>query len=266
MKRILAFIMCFMFVGIGTIFAEPLKTHTFELKPEISYIVYKEPEVMKEKGIMYGLVGSYAYHKVVMLKAEARGSYGKLDYDGSTWGGTPLTIKHIPDYMLEFRGLAGFDLSASKNLTITPYTGIGYRYLNDNSHKKYFAGYERESNYIYSPIGIEFIINFETGWSLKEITEYDYFCWGKQKSHLSDVDPGFNDASNRQKKGFGLRGSITLQKKGKIVDVEVGPFIRYWNIKESKTDILTYYGIPIGYGIEPKNKSTEIGINCAVKF
>ena len=138
--------------------------------------------------------------------------------------------------------------------------------MNDNSHKKYFAGYEREANYIYTPIGIEFIINFENGWSLKEITEYDYFCWGKQKSHLSDVDPGFNDASNRQKKGFGLRGSIGLQKKCKIVDVEVGPFIRYWNIKESKTDILTYYGIPIGYGVEPKNKSTEIGIMVAIKF
>jgi hypothetical protein len=266
MKRTLAFIICFMFMGIGTIFAEPLKTHTFELRPEISYIVYKEPEVMKEKGIMYGLVGSYTYHKGLMLKAEAKGSYGKLDYDGSTWGGTPLTIKHIPDYMLEFRGLGGYDLLTSKAIIITPYTGIGYRYLNDNPHKQYFGGYERESNYIYSPIGMDFIINFETGWSLRQIVEYDLFWRGQQKSHLSNVDPGLNDASNRQNKGFGLRGSITLQKKGKIVNVEVGPFIRYWNIKESKTDILTYYGIPVDYVIEPKNKSTEIGINCALKF
>ena len=168
--------------------------------------------------------------------------------------------------MLEFRGLGGYDLLTSKSITITPYTGIGYRYLNDNAHKKYFGGYEREANYIYSPIGMEFIIDFGTGWSLREITEYDLFWRGEQKSHLSNVDPGLNDASNRQNKGFGFRGSLTLQKKGKTVDVEVGPFIRYWNIKESKTDILTYYGTPVDYVIEPKNKSTEIGVFCAIKF
>jgi len=243
-----------------------LKKHTFELRPEISYITYKEPDVMKEKGIMYGLVGSYTYHKKLMLKAEAKGSYGKLDYEGGTWGGTPLTIKNIPDYMLEFRGLGGYDLVASKNIIITPYTGIAYRYLNDNMHKKYFGGYEREANYIYSPIGMEFFIDFGTGWSLRLIPEYDLFWRGEQKSHLSDVDPGFNDASNRQNNGYGWRGSLTLQKKGKIVDVEFGPFIRYWNIKKSETDILTYYGIPVDYVVEPKNKSTEIGIMLGMKF
>jgi hypothetical protein len=63
-----------------------------------------------------------------------------------------------------------------------------------------------------------------------------------------------------------LRESLTLQKKGKKIDIEVGPFIRYWNIKKSETETITYYGIPIGYGWEPKNRSTEIGIFGAIKF
>jgi hypothetical protein len=52
-----------MFVEVGSISAQTetgilYKKHTFELGPEISYISYKEPGVMKEKGMMYGLVGS----------------------------------------------------------------------------------------------------------------------------------------------------------------------------------------------------------------
>ena len=242
-----------------------LKKHTFELGSEISYITYKEPGTMKEKGMMYGLVGSYTYHNKLMLKAEGRGSWGKVDYKGALSDGTPYTMDGIRDYMLEFRGLVGYDFPVGKASTFTPYIGIGYRNLNDDSSFDP-AGYERESNYIYSPIGIDFITNLGNSWSMGVIGEYDYFWWGKQKSHLSDVSPGYNDILNRQKKGYGLRGSIALQKKGDKVDFEVGPFIRYWNIKESEKDALTYYGTFEYYMVEPKNNSTEVGVMLGVKF
>jgi len=242
-----------------------LKKHTFELGPEISYITYKEPGTMKEKGMMYGLVGSYTYHNKLMLKAEGKGSLGKVDYKGALSDGTPYTMDGIRDYMLEFRGLVGCDFPVGKASTLTPYIGIGYRYLNDDSSSDP-AGYERESNYLYSPIGIGFIANLGNDWSIGGTGEYDYFWLGKQKSHLDDVLPGLNVVENRQEKGYGLRGSITLQKKIKTVDFEVGPFIRYWNIKKSETETITYYGTPVGYGWEPKNNSTEVGVMLGVKF
>jgi hypothetical protein len=264
MRKWIGLVMCFMFIGEGVIFAEPLKRHTFELKPEISYIVYKEPDVMKEKGMMYGLAGSYTFRQKLMLKVEGRGSFGKVDYSNSG------KMNNITDYMLEFRGLGGWDFILLSAITMTPYIGIGYRYLNDDSGGKVSStgalGYERESNYIYSPLGMAFIIDLGNGWSTLETIEYDLFWWGKQKSHLSDADPGLNDVSNRQKNGNGLRGSLTLQKKVNKIDIEVGPFIRYWRIKKSETKTITYYGIPIGYGWEPKNRSTEIGILGAIKF
>ncbi|KAF0119468.1 MAG: hypothetical protein FD151_1999, partial [bacterium] len=52
---------------MGGVFAEPLKVHTWELGTEISHITYKEPDVMREKGMMYGIDGSYAYHQNLML-------------------------------------------------------------------------------------------------------------------------------------------------------------------------------------------------------
>jgi len=53
-----------------------IKKHAFELASEISYRIYEEPDVMKEKGMMYGLVGSYTYRNKIMLKVEGRGSWG----------------------------------------------------------------------------------------------------------------------------------------------------------------------------------------------
>ena len=96
--------------------------------------------------------------------------------------------------------------------------------------------------------------------------EYDVFLWGKQKTHFSDLDPGFNMVENEQNGGYGVRGSIKLVKKGEKIDFIIEPFIRYWKINESKTADVNYYGIYIISVVEPKNNSTEIGCNLAVKF
>ena len=130
MKKLIASLaICFMFVGIGSSFAKPLQLqmHTWEIGPEISHITYEEPDVMEEKGFMYGIAASYAYHNNLMLKAEGRFSFGDVDYTNSG------TMDNIDDYMWEFRGLAGYDFPVLKATIITPYIGFGYRYLNDDS-------------------------------------------------------------------------------------------------------------------------------------
>jgi hypothetical protein len=244
----------------------PLPRHSFEFGPELSYIQYEEPDVMKEKGMMYGIGASYAYHNKLMLKGEGKFSFGFLDYEGSTWGGTPLTINNIPNYMWEFRGLIGYDFAVFKATTITPYLGLGYRYLNDNSQQKSSSGYKRESNYLYCPIGIEAVTNFNNGWSMGAAIEYDVFLWGKQKSHLSDIDPGFNLVENDQNTGYGIRGSIKFIMKAGKIDFILEPFIKYWNISESKVADVTYYGAYLTSVVEPKNNSSEIGCKFVVKF
>lgn len=259
MKKLLALTICFMFVGAGSIFAEAeLQKHTWELGPEISYITYKEPGVMREKGMMYGIDGSYTYHNKLMLKADGRFSYGQVDYKNTG------TMNDIDDYMLEFRGLGGYDFSVLASSMLTPYIGIGYRYLNDDMSGRTSstgaAGYEREISYIYSPIGIEMTTAFEN-WSIGAILEYDYFWDGTVKGHLGDV-PGYYDIENDQDEGYGIRGSINFKKKGEKIDFVIAPFIRYWNIKDSETTT-----DPAGTSwIEPKNNSTEFGIKFAAKF
>ena len=265
MKKLAGAVICIVFAfGAGNVFAQPLKKHTFEIGPEISYRVYKEPGVMKEEGWMYGLVGSYAYHNKLMLKVEGRGNFGKVDYSNSG------NINNINDYVLEGRGFVGFDFLIAQVHSITPYIGVGYRYLNDDSSGRISTtgalGYERESNYLYSPIGLEINVQLGDKFYVKESMEFDYLWRGWQKSHLSDAIPGLNHITNIQHDGYGVRGSITFLIVTDKIDFELGPFVTYWNIKKSDDETITYYGTPYGFGWEPKNNTTEIGFKITARF
>jgi len=264
-------ILCFVFASAESGFAEELKKYTWEAGPEISYFAYEEPHFAETRGFLLGLAGSFTYHDNLMLKAEGRFSYGSLYYTSPDSG----TMENIPDYIWEFRGLAGYDFSLQTGSILTPYIGIGYRYLNDNSAGKVTSlgalGYERESNYYYSPVGIKFNTNSKTGWSTEATAEYDIFWRGKQVSHLGDVIPGVTDIDNAQKRGYGLRGSVAFQTKASDLDYAIEPFIRYWNIKDSERvpvfDATTLLcGAEVCEGLEPANHSTEYGINFLVRF
>jgi hypothetical protein len=238
--------------------------HTWEIGPEISFIEYKEPDVMKEKGTMVGIGAAYTYHNDVMLRIEGRFSYGKVDYQNSG------TLNDIGDSMFEIRGLAGYDFRALDTVTITPFIGLGYRYLKDDMAGRITStgakGYLRESNYYYSPIGIEAVNVFGNGWSAGVILEYDYFWKGVQKSYLSNATAGYNDIENNQNSGYGWRGSIIIKGQSARAFYVIEPFIRYWNIDKSEIQNWTYYGTVIGTAWEPKNESTEIGVKFMIGF
>ncbi|HDZ76536.1 MAG TPA: hypothetical protein ENH41_00420 [Candidatus Omnitrophica bacterium] len=267
MKKTLILTVCFMFMIVGVALAGvgPIK-HEAELATEISYVTYEEPDVMEEEGLMCGISGIYAYNNNFMFKAESKISWGAQDYSSTSTG----SVDNIDNLMFEVRGLVGRSFDAFSQTSITPYIGFGYRYLNDDSSgmttSTGHVGYERESNYYYSPIGIETLTELDNGWLLGFMVEYDIFWKGKQKSHLSDANLGFADLENDQNDGYGIRGSVKFLKKRENTDLLIEPFIKYWDIDKSEEVNVTYSGIIIGRGYEPKNNSTEIGIKVAIRF
>lgn len=214
MKKIMAsLVVLFVFWGVGTCSGDQAKTHSWTVGPQISYIEYNEPDIMKEKGLMYGVAGSYTYNKGLVLKAEGVFSYGKVDYTSSGSG----DLNSIDDYLFEIRALGGYELKISDTFNITPFLGFGYRYLRDDTSGMRTTtgarGYLRESNYYYSPIGVGFLFIIDKGWSIDTILEYDYFWQGKQKNHLSNAFSNFNDLENTQNRGYGLRASMAFKKR-----------------------------------------------------
>jgi hypothetical protein len=135
------------------------------------------------------------------------------------------------------------------------YSGFGYRYLNDDPSFDP-SGYERESNYLYVPVGYKLDGSFRNRWSWGARFETDILVWGKQYSHMSDV-PGYQDVDNRQHKGYGLRGAVRFQNKTEKRIILIEPFIRYWNIEDSDVDSGFY---------EPANRTTEFGVQVIWKY
>jgi len=69
MKKLLALTVCFIFIGAIYSFAEPVKQNPWELGTEISHRKYKEPGVMEQKGIMYGLFWFLYLSKQLYVKS-----------------------------------------------------------------------------------------------------------------------------------------------------------------------------------------------------
>jgi len=235
---------------------------------EISTITYKEPGLMEESGTMYFLNCSLTerFNKEIFMREELRYGYGLVNYKGSTWAGTPLNIADIPDYLTEVRFVLGNDIPSFGSSFFTPYLGFGYRFLSDNSQLRSASGYRREANYLFSPIGVEFTspLGKYSFWGTG--IEYDSFISGRQMSYLSDADPGYHDAMNEQKRGYGLRASLKYSFASGDADYVIKIFETTWEIENSDFADLTKNGVNIGYVYEPKNISTEIGVSLSMKY
>ena len=242
----------------------PGGVHILEIAPEVYSFTYKEPDIMQEKGFMGAVGGSYTYHNDAMFKIEGRYFYGKVDYENSG------KIDNIKDYGFEARLLGGYAFRPAKTLTITPFIGIAYRYLKDDVGGRISStgamGYSRESNYYYSPIGIEAVQIVSDRWSVGAILEYDYFWGGVQQTNLKDVDSSLSNLRNDQNSGYGLRASLVVKREADWGYVAIEPFIRYWKIDSSSEERITVSGMPIGVGWEPNNYTTELGLRFGIGF
>ena len=241
----------------------------FEISHEIYQYQYKEPAVnVKTDGVMYGVVGAYAHHDPShwMLKAAGHAAWGSLDYQSAASG----SIDEVDDYTYEGGAAVGYDFQLNENQRVTPFFGIGYRYLNDDTSGRRSSlgarGYERESNYLYSPLGAEYSTELKEGWRLSVSAEYDILWAGKQESHLSDAIANLGDISNDQDSGYGVRGSVKLQMKTDRVDLAIEPFIRWWSIEDSQATNVIFSGVIVGYGYEPQNETLEIGGQISLIF
>lgn len=256
----------------GRTYALEPKTHTFFMAPDISYIQYEETGV-KETGLMYGINGSYTYRgplfetklEKTVLMLEGHMSYGEIEYDGHLTDGTPKKINDVEDFMLEIRGLAGYDFPLFTATTLTPYVGLGYRFLKDDLSKD-FAGYRREANYIYSPLGLETNTKLNARWSWGVRFEYDLFWSGEQNSYLSDVDVSLADVSNDQDNGWGMKAALKIKNEREAMNILFEPYVNYWSIDRSNTSPLVLFGAIVGSTVEPENTSLEYGLKLGVEY
>jgi hypothetical protein len=220
---------------------------------------YEEPGFMKLTGNRGGLTAAYTFTNArgAFSRIDVRESYGRLKYESTGTG----SASSIPDLIVEGRVVTGWDFFAGQGFSFSPYAGAGYRYLY-NDLRGYTstgaAGYRRESNYIYAPLGFTARVHLGSRWVLAPTLETDIFVQGRQKTRLSDAKVGVHDVINSQGSGRGYRGALTIEKD----HWALGAWTHYWRIGDSDVKSI---GAGLA-GLEPRNRTRESGLEIRYRF
>lgn len=243
--------------------ADIIRTETdYHIGLSFSSYKYQEPGLMSLKGPKLGLniEATDAWSNGFFLGGDFRYAFGTVDYQSAGTG----NASGNPDWYLELKEVVGKDWFVSGSV-ISPYAGLGYRYLNNDARglsSTGAAGYRRESHYFYLPVGLTHQTRTQPNSKLISTLEYDYLIAGKQISRLSDT--GYlQDVTNYQNHGFGLKLSVQYE----INTWAFGPYAQYWNIDQSNIEYIYYQnGSVYGLGAEPKNNTFEFGLRASQRF
>jgi TPR repeat protein len=223
---------------------------------EVSFVHHGSNKVGLEGGYTYVVQPVDAF-----MRAETRYAHGGANY--SSAAGIALGQ---PDNLWDTRVLAGKDFTLGEGFSMSPYAGVGFRYLYNDARGDTnlgIPGYRRESKYRYVPLGSTERYALGEQMRLSLNLEYDLFTGGTQKSYLSDAVPAHGDIMNHQSAGVGARGSLLFETSF-AGGLSVGPWFDFWHIKDS--DQVAIPGDP-GFGLtEPNNKTTELGLKVVKDF
>ncbi|PZP87254.1 MAG: hypothetical protein DI582_00340 [Azospirillum brasilense] len=229
------------------------------------YDNYQEDTVdLETEGEFFSLTGSYKYFTTpdFFLLGELRTSYGSSDYESVSG-----TIKAIPENEHELRASVGHRFVTDAGY-LDGYIGLGSRYyrmdLKGKNSNTGARGYDRRILQAYLPIGYTYVRPME-GWTLRHNLEFDALLWGNVSSRLAGTGLALNNVENEQEafSGYAIRGDVMFgQLDGEGRGLEFGPFVRYWDVDDSREK-------DDGLGntfIEPENQHLEAGAGLKYRF
>ena len=230
---------------------------------------YTEDSVDLSEHSHYGSVTADYIHSAngYFTAIQTRGSYGKDNYKSSSG-----IINGIPQYEGEVRVLTGISIPIPEIggvNAVVPFVGLGTRFFYDNSKNEVtntgLFGYDRRIVQFYVPIGAkwEFTHGPITFWPT---AEFDPMFYGYVNSRFRNFDPASKNLENKQTSGYGLRGEIMAGQKLDGYSWQIGPFFRYWRVKDSNLDYNNSGNANAGYYLEPKNSRLQTGAALRVQF
>lgn len=234
-----------------------------ELTVTLGHYRYEEPGLMSLQGFKSGIAlrATQAYPaRLTFLRGELRYASGTVNYSSNGSGSS----SGEPDWYFEGRALVGRDWLL-KSATVSAYTGLGYRFLLNDGRgitSTGYAGYRRESTYIYLPAGLILCTSLSNGDAMMGSLEYDHLLSGNQYTQLSDTGLGYSDLDSKQTDGYGMKLRLSYVTHR----WSAGPYLHYWNIADSAVNPIFRNGVLDGYGLEPHNKTTEIGMEFSRPF
>jgi hypothetical protein len=255
---------------LGYVAAQPtpenLKTQSAnQLGLTLSGYVYDEPSLnVRMTAINVGVeyLGTYALQNDWFVLGQFDYNNGAVKYSGSG------TASGIPQYYVNLKAALGHDF-AFNGFVLSPYIGIGYRYLNQAfggvTTSTGAPGYDRRSTYNYIPIGVIHRVAVNDNKAKLETTlEYNYLLSGNQYSGLAAANPVLGNQNNAQNSGYGINLTILYKQD----QWGFGPYYKYWNIADSQTNPTNFVASGMRYNgfYEPANTTNEFGLKLTYSF
>lgn len=217
---------------------------------------------MREDASMFGLILSRKFQGAspFFMVYSARVAFGDSDYTGAYQGKEYGSLKSNGQSrsVLDMR-LTGHYTTNIKT-SWTPYAGLGFRFLGDDLHESSGGGgYKRESEYIYTILGMSSRIAFDQV-RFDPYVQYHYLAFGKQSSYLN----GENNAplEHKQHHGYGVEMGVPVVF-GHRDQWDMTFFYRYWHIGDSEEKYINNGRVVTS---EPDNKTKEIGVKVGYRF
>jgi hypothetical protein len=256
----------------------------FEVNAELLDYSYRErldgDIVVRDDGGFVGIGATYVetIGGGVLLRARLNVALGSVDYRGPAGGidGFAAQDSRIDDVSQSFGQL---ELHLAKDFalggaTLTPFVGIGSRYLEDESGGETtedgLLGYDREVSFAYVPIGMSARLPLSSSRAATLVLsgQYNIVTHGTAESKFSRIDPSFPDVEVDLEGGSGFELSALVSLPLGSRSVSFGPFVRRWSIDRSRSFVLAD---PEGGGdaiefFEPTNDTTEFGLRAAFGF
>ena len=242
----------------------------FEVGAQLFDYDYRErldgATLARDDGKFIGITASYVetVGSGWFLRAVTSTGSGSVDYSSDDG-----KIEGVSQYIAQVELQVGRDFLVGGLTTLTPFTGIGGRALDDNSGGEQTEtgaqGYDREIGYTYIPVGLAATVPFGSKMRLAFSGQMNWVVAGKAESKFSDLDPELPNLSLDLDGGYGIEASATLSAPVGRHAVSFGPFLRHWNIERSKSQTFREDGFAVEF-FEPANKSTELGVRVAFAF
>lgn len=213
-------------------------------------------KIMQEKGILYGVTVGFEQQLTDIQKIQYKGTLlmGSSDYTGSLMSG------NYGDLVLKGQSRHMYDLSATYKISpdswhgLSVGAGLGYRNLVDNLQEAGSGGYKRENSNVYASFGIERSFGLSPSWTVNPGLAIKKAIYSRQFSEISDGVL----LSHDQKDVSGTELSAAFVKQNSNgTKLAVTPFIRAWSAADSTV---------IQGTLEPKNKTSEVGLTVAIQF
>tara|TARA_B100001248_G_scaffold262731_2_gene261844 strand:+ start:14384 stop:15127 length:744 start_codon:yes stop_codon:yes gene_type:complete len=208
---------------------------------------YEEPGVMTEEGTNGGVELESGILISPNISFSLYGSYwdGRLQYDGSTFGGTPVQVM-TGDYLYHLKAKLHFVFG---NTVLS--TGYAQRFW----HNDLIVSYRRETEYQYIPLKLtvysgRFYYSFE----------YDHWLEGLNTSYMSDTGGGRRDVELKQNDGKGMGLEI-----GWIIPASVQTKV-YLRAHQWKVDASESAFDGVDNLVEPENETLSLRLGMGIIF